>query len=265
MNSGKNTENQNSRHPGGFFNTIINFISLAGGFLEKYLKPSYIKKCIYISDQVLDNKALNYKFFIGLKFICCLFLALPAFVFNISPLFLFFTVIAASITGFFLPDLLFKKIAAEKSEEFSRDLPYIIDLIYVSVMSGQNIYNSLKLLVENYKSRACEEIDIFLREIDSGIGRNAAFNNISDRTRIANFKNLIFLILQAEKYGSSVNDIFRQKSKYLRFEISQKIESKSRKISVFILFPLVFLILPAFILMVGGPLIFALGGSMLIY
>jgi tight adherence protein C len=162
-------------------------------------------------------------------------------------------------------DILIKRISVLKSAEFTKDLPYIIDLLYISAMSGQNIYNCLNILVENHRSSAAAEIGVFLKEINSGMGRFEAYNNFISRNNVENFKNLIFLMLQAEKYGSSINEILRQKSKFVRFEISQKSEIKSRRASVLLLFPLAFLILPAFVLLVGGPLIFTVSAGLFVY
>jgi pilus assembly protein TadC len=71
--------------------------------------------------------------------------------------------------------------------------------------------------------------------------------------------------MQAEKYGSSMSEVLKQKSNYMKFEISQNVERKARKVTLMMLFPLVFLILPSFIILVGGPLIFSVGGDFLLF
>jgi tight adherence protein C len=154
------------------------------------------------------------------------------------------------------------KITIKKRfDEFESDLPYAIDLLYIATISGQNIFNSIRILTEKYRSRISIELGRFLKEINLGIGRYEAYKNALNRNRAESFKNLLFLLIQAEKFGSSISDVLKQKSKYLRFEIAQKYEISSRRILILLLFPLVFLILPAFILLVGGPLVFSIAGS----
>ncbi len=165
------------------------------------------------------------------------------------------------LTGFFIPDIVIKILISRKLEEFNLDLPYVIDLLYITSLSGQNIYNSIKILIQKYNGAIASELQRFLRELELGLGREQAYENAISRNNPDGFKNLLFLLMQAEKFGSKTSEILKQKSKYLRFETAQKVEAESRRVSVFLIFPLVFFILPAFILLVGGPLIFSIAGS----
>lgn len=246
---------------------LIKIIDNVGNFFEKYLAIQQIEKYrLLLNSAFYDNaEYMKVNTLVGLKFICAI--SLSVFIF-LSVRNFYFSIIGAVLSGaagFMVPDLILKKMAFMKSTEFNSDLPYIIDLLYISTMSGQNIYNSLKILVEKHRGRICMELSRFLKEIDSGISRQDAYKNIISGSSTEDFRNLLALILQAEKYGSSINEILKQKSRYLRFEINQKNEMKSRKISIYLLFPLVFLILPAFVLLIGGPLIFSLSGSLLFY
>ena len=262
-------KNSDARPPAGFNmkNFLIRAAFRAGIFFERFINrakiDSYKRNFRIIAEKI--PIVTDYRVLIGLKFILSFTFIFASAV--IMPN--FYTALigaaAAGITGFFIPDILIKRMAVLKSSEFTKDLPYIIDLLYISAMSGQNIYNCLKILVENHRSSAASEIAVFLKEIKSGIGRFEAFNNFITRNNVENFKNLIFLILQAEKYGSSINEILQQKSKFVRFEISQKSEIKSRRASVLLLFPLAFLILPAFVMLVGGPLIFTVSKGLFVY
>ncbi|HEY5500510.1 MAG TPA: type II secretion system F family protein, partial [Candidatus Humimicrobiaceae bacterium] len=104
----------------------------------------------------------------------------------------------------------------------------------------------------------------FLKQIDFGIGRKEAYINMLHKNNSDSFKSFIFTLQQAENYGSSISELLKQKAEFLRFEISQEIEKKTRLISTKMLFPLIFLILPSFILLVCAPLVFMMGGDMFI-
>ncbi len=255
--------------PAGFNikNLLVRSAGRAGIFFERFISRSKIdsyKENFCIISEKMPPSA-DYRVLIGLKFMLSfIFIIISAALMkNIYSSII--AAAAAGIAGFFIVDILIKRVSVLKSEEFTRDLPYIIDLLYISAMTGQNMYNCLKILVENHRSSATAEIGFFLKEINSGLSRIEAYNNFISRNNVENFKNLIFLMLQAEKYGSSINEILRQKSRFVRFEISQKSEIKSRRASVLLLFPLTFLILPAFVMLVGGPLIFTVGAGLFVF
>lgn len=171
--------------------------------------------------------------------------------------------ITGGAAGYFIPNLLLRSFRYRRQKEIDKDLPYVIDLLSVATLSGQNIYNAIKIVIEKYRGSICAEFLNFIKDVDIGIGKFEAYRNLIDKSSSEDFKNFIFLLIQAEKYGSSINEILKQKSKHMKFEAYQDIERKTRRITILTLFPLVFLILPSFIILVGGPLIFSIGGNIL--
>jgi pilus assembly protein TadC len=171
--------------------------------------------------------------------------------------------ITGGVAGYFVPSLLLKNFKYARQKEIDRDLPYVIDLLAVATLSGQNIYNAIKVVIEKYKGTICKELLSFIKDVDIGIGKLQAYRNLMDRSSSEDFKSFIFLLIQAERYGSSINEILKQKSKHMKFEAYQNMERKTRRTTILILFPLVFLILPSFVLLVGGPLMFSIGGNFL--
>jgi tight adherence protein C len=163
--------------------------------------------------------------------------------------------------GYFVPNILIQRLKYIRQKEIERDLPYVIDLLSIATLSGQNIYNAIKIVVEKYRGYICRELSNLIKDIDIGIGKPQAYRNLMERTDSEDFKNFIFLLVQAEKYGSSIKDILGQKSRHIKFETYQNLERKVRRVTIMILFPLVFLILPSFIILVGGPLIYSISGN----
>ncbi|MCX6347347.1 MAG: type II secretion system F family protein [Actinobacteria bacterium] len=175
-----------------------------------------------------------------------------------------FSSISGLATGFLMPDYLIRHINLKRLQKIDRELPNIIDLLYIAALSGQNIYNSIKVVTEKYNNQISSEFRVFLKQIDFGIGRKEAYINMLHKNNSDSFKSFIFTLQQAENYGSSISELLKQKAEFLRFEISQEIEKKTRLISTKMLFPLIFLILPSFILLVCAPLVFMMGGDMFI-
>ena len=142
----------------------------------------------------------------------------------------------------------------------------IINIVYLGDKSTYFISKKLfynPSIWSDYRALWCRVFTNFIREIDMGIGKTEAYKNLMDRSGSKDFKSLVFLLFQAEKYGSSINQVLSQKSKYMKFELHQMIERKIKKMALLTMFPLVFLILPAFVLLAGGPLIFSVGGNYL--
>lgn len=169
--------------------------------------------------------------------------------------------IMGGAAGYFVPNILIKRFNYTKQKEIERDLPYVIDLLTIATLSGQNIYNAIKIVVEKYRGYICRELSNLIKDIDIGVGKPQAYRNLMERTSSEDFKNFVFLLVQAEKYGSSIKEILGQKSRYMKFETYQNLERKIRRTTIMILFPLVFLILPSFIILVGGPLVFSISGN----
>jgi len=243
------------------------FFSKIGFFMGKLTGRRIQKRYSeHLSNAVFGNNSkIIPDTFVGYKIISSLAVFIAVLFVLRSNYFSFFAAAVAGAGGFFIPDLLLKRYLLKISEDFNNDMPYVIDLLYIAALSGQNIYNSIKIITEKYRGNICEELKRFLKDIDFGVGKTAAYSNAASRNTTEGFKNLLFMLIQAEKYGSSISEVLKQKSKYIRFEINQKYEIRSRRISILLLFPLVFLILPAFVLLVGGPLVFSVGGSFLLF
>ena len=255
----------------------INILSRAaertGAALKVFLNGRALKKYQVLADsafysdgfrddfQAGSQKGLNT--LIGYKFLAAFLAAFPPVFFMRNILFMVLIGAVSAAAGFFVPDLILNYISKRKIKEFNKDLPHIIDLLHIATISGQNIYNSIKIVSEKYNGSICMALKKFLKEIDFGVSRIDSFNNMVNVTDPGNFRNFLFLLIQAEKYGSSISDLLSLQSRYIRFEVTQKHEAASRRSSIILLFPLIFLILPAFILLVGGPLIYSIAGSFL--
>jgi tight adherence protein C len=269
----KNTINKNQTEvftrdleKSGYFKGINKFFDRIGSLGKKLLFKTYFLKLesLVTSNKEYKNSSLTTESFIGFKF----FLSILLFVFCLilvkSSFLMTPTSILGAAIGFLTPDYLIRHINFKRLHKIDRELPNIIDLLYIAALSGQNIYNSIKIVTEKYNNQISSEFRIFLKQIDFGIGRKEAYTNMLHKNNSDSFKSFIFTLQQAENYGSSISELLRQKAEFLRFEISQEIEKKTRLISTKMLFPLIFLILPSFIILVCAPLVFMMGGDMFI-
>ncbi len=199
--------------------------------------------------------------FIGYKILLCTLFSIGGVLFGDSLVSGMLLGAGSGVAGYYMPDILIKKQARRISANIDTELPYMVDLLRIAVLSGQNIYNSFKILVEKYRAKMCFDLRDYIKDIDRGSGKETAYINMIEKNKSRQFADLLAVLLEAEKYGSPLNEILVQKSKQINFENIEKTERKARKITVLTLIPLVFLILPAFVLLVGGPLIYVLGNG----
>lgn len=167
--------------------------------------------------------------------------------------------------AFFIPDIILKTILSKSIKKIKEELPYVSDLLYLSTLSGKNIYGSIKMIAEKKNSGIAKHFKKLLDYISTGMSKENAYKKILDSSYSADLKKMFFVLFQAEKHGSPLSQILLENSKFLRFEINQYYEKQARKSSILILFPLVFLILPSFFFLVGGPFIFSIGNDFLIF
>jgi len=165
--------------------------------------------------------------------------------------------------GFFAPDFFINIFVNRLKQRTEKELAYIADLIYVATLAGQSIYNSIKIVTREYKGRLSDEFITFLKDLELGFGKEESYKRLLRRDNPESFKRFVFMLQQAESYGSSVSEIIKQKADFSRFEISQNIDKQTRLLSTKMLFPLIFLVLPAFMMIVGGPLIYVIGGDLI--
>ncbi|GAJ18018.1 unnamed protein product, partial [marine sediment metagenome] len=113
----------------------------------------------------------------------------------------------------------------------------------------------------NHREKICFDLRDFIKDIDWGLGKETAYNNLIEKNKSRQFTDLMAVLLEAEKYGSPLNEILEQKSIQINFENMENAERKARRTTVLTLIPLVFLILPAFVLLAGGPVLYVLGNG----
>ena len=169
--------------------------------------------------------------------------------------------VAGGITGYFIPDMIVNRFAARISEDIDQEISYVIDLLRISTLSGQNIYNSFSIFIEKYNGRICYDLRNFIRDIDMGAGKDYAYRSLIERNKSKQFSKLMSVLMEADKYGSPINGILARRSRQINFENWDNAERKAKKMSLLSLLPLIFLILPAFMLLVGGPLIYSLASG----
>jgi tight adherence protein C len=158
--------------------------------------------------------------------------------------------------GYYAPDLWLAHAIEQRKREISNGLPDAIDLLIVCIESGSGIDQALIRVAEElaiaYPALA-REMEMIATETRAGKPRLEAFRNFAERTKVDDVRSLVAMLIQTDRFGTSIGQALRTHAETSRTKRRQRAEEKAAKLGVKLLFPLVLCLFPAFYLVVIGP------------
>jgi tight adherence protein C len=167
-----------------------------------------------------------------------------------------FIVLVAASVAFFLPNYVIRKLAERRANEIKMHLPDAIDLLEICVSGGMGIdqaWNSVSEQLRKVCPLLADEMALTNLEIHLGAARTVAMRNMADRTGSDDITSLVSVLVQSEKFGTSVGDALRIFTVTMRDQRSVRAEESAEKMSVKMLFPMVVMVFPVVILIAVGP------------
>jgi len=160
------------------------------------------------------------------------------------------------VVGFYLPNLfLLVKISGRK-EKIQKGLPDALDLMVVCVEAGTGLDAAIQRVGEEMKmtnSVLSDEFRLMGMELRAGKQRQEALRNLAMRTDLDDVRSLTTLLIQTDKFGTSLGQALRVHSDSMRTKRFQRAEEIAGKLPVKLIFPLVLFIFPAMLVVVLGP------------
>jgi tight adherence protein C len=194
--------------------------------------------------------------FYGAKFVVPIILAALAFVSGVWRYSPFFVYMVALGLGYLLPDFWLGNRMAARQASIRRGLPDVLDLLVICIEAGLSLDQAVGRTAEELvmgQPAICDELGIVVLEQRAGLPRSTAWKNFADRTNVESVRNLCSVLIQSEKFGTSIAKTLRVHSDTLRTQRRQKIEEQAAKTTVKLVFPLVFFIFPSLFLVTLGP------------
>jgi tight adherence protein C len=142
-----------------------------------------------------------------------------------------------------------------RKKEIWKALPDAFDLITASVEAGLGIDAAFSRVIEKVQGPFADELTRTMREITMGRVRREAFQDMAHRTGVDELRSLVNAIVQAEAMGISIGSVIRVQTGVIRTKRRQKAEEQAFKAPIKMVFPLVFFIFPAIMVVIGGPAI----------
>jgi tight adherence protein C len=182
-------------------------------------------------------------------------------VFGLAPFFLrlpstwVFAVIGA-LVGYQVPGLWLMRKTAVRQKQIQNGLADLLDLLIVCLEAGsgldQAMVKSSDELSLAYPALA-EEIRMLISEVRAGKPRLDAFRSLASRTGVDDVRALVAMLVQTDRFGTSVSQALRTHAEVVRTKRRQRAEEKAAKLGVKLVFPLVFMLFPAFFVVTLGP------------
>lgn len=169
--------------------------------------------------------------------------------------FLLLLVLLAGI-GYFLPNALLSRQIAHRKREIFESFPDAIDLMTVCVEAGLGLDAAIGRVGEEIRMKSptlADELHLVNLELRAGGTRAQALRNLALRTGVEEVDNLVAMLIQADRFGTSVADSLRVHSDSLRTKRRLRAEEAAAKIPIKLLFPLIFCIFPSMLLVLLGP------------
>ena len=163
--------------------------------------------------------------------------------------------------GLLAPDYFIAGMIRTRQTQIRKSLPDIIDLLVVSAEAGTGLDGALVVVTKRKKGPLPDEFNRVLTEMRLGKSRQEAWADMAERAGLMEMSMLVAALRQAEQLGVSIANTLRTQADSLRTRRSIRIRQVAATLSVKMLFPLIFCILPALFIVVLGPGLMSLSGA----
>jgi tight adherence protein C len=164
--------------------------------------------------------------------------------------------VLAALAGYYLPDFLLKVRTDSRKEKIQKALPDALDLLVVCVQAGMGLDGAVNRVAQEIKLTSPElsdELGLLNLELRAGKARQDALRNLAVRTDLDAVNSLVTLLVQTDKFGTSISSALKVFADGFRTQRFQKAEELAAKMPVKLIFPLIFFIFPALFVIIAAP------------
>lgn len=195
----------------------------------------------------------------GIKITLCILLVIFAFSVRSAmpnPVLRVVLIAFSGFMGFYLPGYMLDKKIAKRQETIRLSLPDALDMLVVSVEAGLGLDQALQHVGRELQlshKELSEELSLVNLEMRAGKRRSEALKNLAERTGEPELQKLVAILIQSDRFGTSMGDSLRSHSDFLRVRRRQEAEERAGKVGVKLVFPIFFFILPSMLIVAAGP------------
>ncbi len=165
-------------------------------------------------------------------------------------------ILLAFVVGFFLPRYVLRKMIKGRQQRVRWGLADALDLMVVSIEAGLGLNAAMVRVGEELREvhkDMSEELELCNLEIRVGRDRDEALRNLAERTGVDDLRSLVAMLIQADRFGTSIARAVRVYADSLRTKRRQRAEQAAQKAAVKLLFPLSCFLFPTLFIAILGP------------
>jgi len=175
-------------------------------------------------------------------------------------------ILALGLLAYRLPEFCLRFLVSRRQEQLSVALPDALDLIVVCAEAGLGLDQALRNTTREIRTihpALAEELSLTSLEMTAGVRRAESLRNLAARTGEPEIRKFAAVLIQADRFGTSLGESLRTHAEYLRTRRTQSAEERAGKVGVKLVFPIFFCILPSLLLVAAGPAIIAISKTLM--
>ncbi len=200
------------------------------------------------------------RIYFGIKVMFCLVMFVFALMLHRhitdNPVLRIVFVIAATGLGYYAPGYYLESLVKKRQTKLRLSLPDALDMMVVSVEAGLGLDQALQHVareIEETHPELSDEMALVGLEMRAGSRRAEALRNLAERTGEDELRKLVAILVQTDRFGTSMGESLRTHSDYMRMRRKQEAEERAAKVGVKLVFPIFLFILPSMMIVAAGP------------
>lgn len=164
--------------------------------------------------------------------------------------------IAAGGIGYFLPSFVVGRLVKRRHGQIRLSLPDVLDLLVICTEAGCGLDQAIVNVSRELKAvhpAVTEELSLVNMAIMAGTSRSEALRSFARRTGEDEVKKLVAILIQTDRFGTSISEALRTQSDFMRIRRRQAAEERAGKVAVKLVFPIFFFCLPSLLVVTAGP------------
>ncbi len=239
-------------------NAVVEFLTRIGSNVPSSEAEIATLRTNLIRAGFRSEKALPV--FYGVRIICVLAMLAVSLVVQVhmpnNPVMSVALMVFGCAAGWIFPRIFLEKKVAKRQEILRLSLPDALDLMVVSVEAGLGLDQAIQHVARELQvshPELSEELSLVMLEMRAGKRRPDALRNFAERTGEPEIRKLVAILIQNDRFGTSMGESLRTHSDFMRTRRRQEAEERAGKVGVKLVFPIFFFILPSMLIVAAGP------------
>ncbi|MBZ5619200.1 MAG: type II secretion system F family protein [Acidobacteriia bacterium] len=238
--------------------TLVTFLQTLGSKVPTSATDTATLKMLLLQAGFRSEHAVSV--FYGIRFVgaammlvLCLMMtgSMPA-----NPALNILLIMFGCLLGWMLPQMILKRKGKKRQEILRLSLPDALDLLVVSIEAGLGLDMAMQHVARELQvshPQLSEELSLMTLEMRAGKRRADALRNLAERTGEPELRKLVAILVQSDRFGTSMGESLRVHSDFMRTRRRQEAEERAGKVGVKLVFPIFFFILPSMLIVAAGP------------